>query len=115
MRETVDVDEAARQHVLSVLEADDGIQRADPDWPEFVRRLDAHFPDLCRLFHSLYGSRPDWQDQLGALVLQCARSWQERPAGLKMMDAEREGNSSWFQSNRMLGGVCYVEDRKSVV
>ena len=109
MHETVDVDEAARQHVLSVLEADDGIQRADPDWPEFVRRLDAHFPDLCRLFHSLYGSRPDWQDQLGALVLQCARSWQERPAGLKALDAEREGDSNWFQSNRMLGGVCYVD------
>ena len=109
MRETVDVDEAARQHVLSVLEADGGIQRADPDWPEFVRRLDVHFPDLCRLFHSLYGSRPDWQDQLAALVLQCARSWQERPAGLKTLDAEREGNSSWFQSNRMLGGVCYVD------
>jgi amylosucrase len=109
MRETVDVDEAARQHVLSVLEADDGIQRADPDWPEFLRRLDVHFPDLCRLFHALYGSRPDWQDQLGALILQCARSWQERPAGLKTLDAEREGDSSWFQSNRMLGGVCYVD------
>ena len=109
MRETVDVDEAARQHVLSVLEADDGIQRADPDWPRFLRRLDVHFPDLCRLFHALYGSRPDWQDQLGALVLQCARSWQERPAGLKTLDAEREGDSSWFQSNRMLGGVCYVD------
>lgn len=109
MRETVDVEEAAREHVLSVLGADDGIQRADPDWPEFVRRFDVHFPDLCRLFHSLYGSQPDWQEQLGALVAQCARSWQERPAGLKTLDAEREGNSSWFQSNRMLGGVCYVD------
>ena len=81
MRETVDVDEAARQHVLSVLEADDGIQRADPDWPEFVRRLDVHFPDLCRLFHSLYGSRPDWQDQLGALVLQCCPLLAGTPGG----------------------------------
>ncbi|MCU1517723.1 MAG: amylosucrase [Pseudarthrobacter sp.] len=109
MRENVDVDEAARQHVLGVLAADDGIQRADPDWPEFERRLDVHFPDLCRLFQSLYSSRADWLDQLGALVLQCARSWQERPAGLKALDAEREGDSSWFLSNRMLGGVCYVD------
>ena len=109
MHETVDVDESARQHVLSVLDADDGIQREDSDWPEFVRRLDVHFPDLCRLFRTLYGSRSDWQEQLSALVLQCARSWQERPAGLKALDAEREGNSNWFQSNRMLGGVCYVD------
>ncbi|HJW00338.1 MAG TPA: alpha-amylase family glycosyl hydrolase [Arthrobacter sp.] len=109
MRETADVDGVARQHVLSVLEADDGIRRADPDWPGFVRRLDVHLPELCRLFRSLYGTRADWLDQLGALVLQCARSWQERPAGLKALDAEREGDSGWFQSNRMLGGVCYVD------
>lgn len=109
MHETVDLEEAAKQHVLSVLGADDGIQRTDPDWQEFARRLDVHFPDLCGLFRSLYGKRPDWQDQLGALVLQCARSWQERSADLKALDAEREGNSGWFQSNRMLGGVCYVD------
>ena len=109
MHETVDLEEAAKQHVLSVLGADDGIQRADPHWQEFARRLDVHFPDLCGLFRSLYGTRPDWQGQLGALVLQCARSWQERSADLKALDAEREGNSGWFQSNRMLGGVCYVD------
>jgi amylosucrase len=87
----------------------EAIRHGDRDWADFERRFDRHFPDLSRLFHSLYGSRPDFQDQLTLLVLETARSWKERPADLKALDAAREGNSDWFQSNRMLGGVCYVD------
>ena len=75
----------------------------------FEERFDRHFPALFRLFHDLYGARPDWLDQLTDLVMQSARSWAERPAELKGLDAEREHNSGWFQSNTMLGGVCYVD------
>lgn len=39
---------------------------------------------------------------------QAARSWEVRPAELKALDAARKGNSSWFLSNQILGGVCYV-------
>ena len=32
------------------------------------------------------------------------------PAGhLKALDAAREGDDRWFQSQQMLGGVCYVD------
>ena len=107
MQESVSADEMTRQHVLTALfrERTAGLS---PD-PVFDRRLDRHLPQLTELFGSLYGSRPDWQEQLAALVVQSARSWQERPAQLKELDAEREGNSGWFQSNTMLGGVCYVD------
>ncbi len=77
--------------------------------PDFRRRVDAHLPDLALLFHRLYGSRTDWLDQLTALVQQAARSWEERPAELKALDAAREQNRGWFLSNQMLGGVCYVD------
>jgi amylosucrase len=107
MQKSVSADEMTRQHVLTALfrERTAGLS---PD-PVFDRRLDRHLPQLTELFGSLYGSRPDWQEQLAALVVQSARSWQERPAQLKELDAEREGNSGWFQSNTMLGGVCYVD------
>lgn len=104
MQEFVSVDETVRQHAVGALEQA-GIA---PDHG-FQQRFDAHFPGLCRLFRILYGSRPDWEDQLAALVVQGARSWEERPAELKVLDAEREANSGWFLSNNMLGGVCYVD------
>ncbi len=109
MVEAAGVDQAARQHALSALGAQPDLMPRGRDNAEFQHRFDRHFPDLHRLFQSLYGSRPDFQEQLTALVLQAARSWNERPADLKALDAERENNSGWFQSNSMLGGVCYVD------
>lgn len=108
MQGQVNADEPAYQHVLDALSREPGLAEADPD-DVFGQRLDRHFPELCGLFHGLYKTREDWLDQLTALVVQCARSWQERPAALKAVDAAREGNSHWFLSNNMLGGVCYVD------
>lgn len=95
--------------LLSVAAERAGIRQGDPDWTDFERRFDRHFPDLFRLFHQLYGSRPDWQEHLTSLLVETARSWKDRPGDLKALDAERDGTSDWFQSNRMLGGVCYVD------
>lgn len=107
MVEATDAVEAACRHVLAAL--DRGPSPDDQDTADFRRRLDAHLPDLARLFHGLYGTRTDWLDQLAALVNQAAQSWAVRPAELKALDAAREDNSGWFLSNQMLGGVCYVD------
>ncbi|KQR04204.1 amylosucrase [Arthrobacter sp. Leaf141] len=107
MQESVRVDAAAHQHVLEAISLAQGPARAVD--PAFAARLEDHLPALCGLFHSLYGQRPDWLEQLTALVLQCAASWQERPAELKAVDAERGADPGWFQANTMLGGVCYVD------
>jgi glycosidase len=32
----------------------------------------------------------------------------QRPADLRQLDRQREQNPLWFQSNQVLGGVCYV-------
>jgi amylosucrase len=103
------VENEARRHVLRALAAGTGIGWDGPDRAVFKERFDRHFPVLFRLFHDLYGARHDWLDQLQDLVMQSARSWAERPAELKSLDAEREHNSGWFQANTMLGGVCYVD------
>jgi amylosucrase len=38
-----------------------------------------------------------------------ATSWLERPSDLKQLDDRREAEPRWFQSEKMLGGVCYVD------
>ena len=82
---------------------------AEADWPAFEARLDAAFPELCEHLASVYGEREDFLDQLVEIVKLTARSWRERPADLKRLDAAREADPLWFQSNKMVGGVCYVD------
>jgi amylosucrase len=35
--------------------------------------------------------------------------WLARPAEMRALDAAREADTTWFQSEQMLGGVCYVD------
>jgi amylosucrase len=100
---------AARSFVLQRLERAAIVEALGPDWPAFAARLEAVFPRLCELFAEVYGERDDCLDHLAELVVLAARSWHERPAELKALDAAREADPAWFQSNRMLGGVCYVD------
>ena len=95
---------AARAYVSTRLAAR-GV-RSDAD---FDRRLEEHFPRLFSLFTEVYGHRDDCLDQLAELLVLAAESWAERPAVLKAGDAAREDDPGWFRSNRMLGGVCYVD------
>ena len=79
------------------------------EWAVFKARLDRHFPRLFRLLVSLYGTQYDFYYHLEDILSTAARMWLERPAELKTLDAEREADPLWFQSERMIGGVCYVE------
>lgn len=76
---------------------------------EFVERVRRHLPRLHGLFGRLYGDRPDAFDRLRSVVALAAESWHARPESLKQLDRERERHPDWFQSQRMLGGVCYVD------
>jgi glycosidase len=83
---------------------------ADPDhWAAFTRRLDLHFPRLFQLLITIYGAHYDFFYHLENILAVAARSWLERPANLKALDAARESEPDWFHSNHMLGGVCYVD------
>ena len=108
MVEIADAVETARQHVLAGLDPGSGPAGQGRGQPSGAAWTPTS-PELARLFHGLYGTRTDWLDQLTALVQQAARSWAERPAELKALDADREQDSGWFLSNEMLGGVCYVD------
>jgi amylosucrase len=78
-------------------------------WVAFSDRLARHFPDLFQLLFSLYSEHYDFFYHLEQVVAVTAASWAARPAELQALDEVRESNPGWFQSNQMLGGVCYVD------
>ncbi|WJL95624.1 alpha-amylase family protein [Microbacterium sp. ET2] len=77
--------------------------------PGFDERLASVLPELHRLFLQLYGDREDGQEALAEVIAAAAAGWRDRPAGLKDLDARRTTHPDWFLSERMLGGVCYVD------
>lgn len=81
----------------------------DADWDSLLDRVDENLPRLTELFTRVYGDDPRAGEQLDGLLGDIARSWQARDADLKKLDAARASDPHWFESNRMLGGVCYVD------
>ncbi len=91
------------------------LPRLDPLLPSgaerevFITRLNTHFPDVFRLLHGLYGDRYDFFYHLEQILSATADYYTARPADLKSLDRQREADPQWFFSERMLGGVCYVD------
>lgn len=85
------------------------IKRQPTDWHIFNQRLERHFPRLFGLLMQLYGQRHDLYYHLEELLAVMAASWFARRVELKQLDSEREKSPNWFQSNQMVGGVCYVD------
>jgi amylosucrase len=98
----------AREHVLARLAARPGPRAADT-WRPFVVRVERHFPALLQELAALYGERRDFLEFLEELLAVAFESWAARPPLLKALDVRREADPAWFQSQDMLGGVCYVD------
>jgi amylosucrase len=79
------------------------------DWLTFETRLTAHFPVVFELLVRIYGDQYDFFYHLERILATAAEMWLARPASLKALDVAREGDNRWFQSQQMLGGVCYVD------
>src|SRR5690349_6996468 len=83
---------------------------ADPRvWLAFTERLEAHFGALFRPLIGLYGQQYDFFYHLEEILAAAARSWLDRPPELQTLDARREQTPRWFQSQEMMGAVCYVD------
>jgi amylosucrase len=80
-----------------------------PQWPAFDARVRAHLGALRNELARLYGQRDDFETFLVNLLDSAFAAWSERAADLKALDAQREHDPDWFQSQQMLGGVCYVD------
>ena len=79
------------------------------EWQLFLTRLHRHFPRLFHLLLPLYGEQYDFFYHLESLLNVLADAWIDRPGELRTIDSQRELAPEWFQSNQMLGGVCYVD------
>lgn len=100
---------AALEFVLQHLQNSPARPRKSKHWPAFALRLDREFGNLFNLFQDVYGHRDDFLAQLAALIEQSFRSWKSRPKEMKALDLKHESDPHWFQSRKMLGGVCYVD------
>ncbi len=78
-------------------------------WAQFLSRLNAHFPRLFGILLHLYGGQYDFFYHVESLLSIMAKSWVSREKSLKALDKAREGQPTWFQDHKMVGGVCYTD------
>jgi len=95
--------------VLDAVAAARRPETTDAQWATFTARVDRHVGRLGRLLEEVYGPGEATTHELALLAGQLAASWQERPADLRELDDAREADPTWFTSQRMLGGVLYVD------
>ncbi|WP_082053898.1 amylosucrase [Methyloterricola oryzae] len=79
------------------------------EWQGYVHRLQSHFPRLFRCLHELYGDQYDFFYHLESILGTATTLWLARPGELKTLDALRENDPYWYQSQRLLGAMCYVD------
>jgi amylosucrase/maltose alpha-D-glucosyltransferase/alpha-amylase len=97
------------QRLLPLLNERYSAKVDEVEWQNYIQRLTLNFPRLFNLLHELYGKEYDFFYYLSEILNTATLAWIERPAELKALDAIRENDPKWYQSNRMLGAVCYVD------
>ncbi|WP_345762522.1 alpha-amylase family protein [Diaminobutyricibacter sp. McL0608] len=75
----------------------------------FAERRARETTRLERLLRAIYGEDDRLDTQFRGLLADLAASWEARSPDLKELDRQRLTDPAWFESNRMLGGVCYVD------
>ena len=87
----------------------DTIGQAPHEWHNFKNRLHREWERLFICLHQLYGWQYDFFYTLHRILYTLVQYWLERPAELKLLDEKREAEPSWFLSERVVGGVLYVD------
>ncbi len=79
------------------------------EWLAYTERVERHFPRLFKRLYGLYGGYYDFFYHLENTLASATQMWLDRPAELKALDAIRGADPYWYQSNRMVGAMCYVD------
>ena len=114
MIETKNIGREAQRSLNRILPRVEGILRSEIEkdrlgWGQFSSRLHRNFPALFTLYADVYSDRYDFFFHLEDLIVSMARLWLSRSQDLRELDTARESNPRWFESNQMLGAVCYVD------
>ena len=75
----------------------------------FLARVRDHFSDAFAPFYQLYGGHYDFYYHLERALLTAAAAFAKRPVELKALDIQRLDEPGWFQTEQMIGAVCYVD------
>lgn len=75
----------------------------------FYTRLGANFYAIHSLFTHLYGSRPDFLEQMVRLVEVLATRYIQRADDLEDLDIERELNHNWFLHQNWVAMALYAD------
>lgn len=82
----------------------------DPaSWRGYAERLRRFFPRLFDALMTIYGDRYDFFFHLEQILNTATANWARRPDALKALDASRIADPQWFQTQRMVGAMCYVD------
>lgn len=79
------------------------------EWQGYVERLKTHFPHLFRLLYQLYGQQYDFFYHLENILTTTTKMWLERPDDLKALDVMRQADPYWYQSQRIVGAMAYID------
>ncbi|CAN5900713.1 alpha-amylase family protein [soil metagenome] len=75
----------------------------------FLTRLTRYWRDLLHGIKPPYGDRQDFEEFLDRLVRRLSVAYASQPEDLKLLDLERSLGAGWFQSERTMGYVFYVD------
>lgn len=84
-------------------------QCASRDADLFLIRLERYFVDFYEPLVHLYGTRHNFQQCLENLVDLMLQAYTVRSEALRLLDLERHMTPDWFQSESMIGYVCYAD------
>jgi amylosucrase len=104
-----DLRQAQLQRLLAAARERLGAAAREPLAQAWLARVDAHLPVLRDELAVLYGHRADFEAFVLDLLQATLSAWRARPEDLRALDAQRERAPHWFESQRMLGGVCYID------
>jgi amylosucrase len=79
------------------------------DAEAFLARAEEHLPNAYDAIGRLYGNRPDLEELSARLLHTLLEAASARPEDLRLLDHRREIVPDWFQRERMVGYVCYVD------
>lgn len=97
------------QRLLPRLDARFKEQVDADEWQNYLQRLKYHFPRLFKCLYHVYGAQYDFFYHLENILASATQMWLERPSELKALDAMREADPHWYQSNRLVGAMCYID------
>jgi amylosucrase len=75
----------------------------------FFNRLEENFESIFSAFYHLYGNRYDFYYHIEDLIIRMASTYAKRKKRLKKRDLDKEKDPLWFKSEKMIGGICYVD------